>query len=59
VWLASEEARFLRGKYIWAQRDVEEMKAMADKIQNTPLLTTNIVGWPFGADMVKAVDYGF
>lgn len=48
VWLASKEAHFLNGKYVWAHWDVEEMKARADEIKNSPMLTTNTVGWPFG-----------
>lgn len=47
VWLASPEASFLKGKYIWANWDVSEMKARAEEIANSDLLTMKLGGWPF------------
>jgi hypothetical protein len=47
VWLASPEAAFLKGKYIWANWDVQEMKARADEIAGSDLLTMKLSGWPF------------
>jgi len=47
VWLASPESAFLKGKYIWANWDVEEMKARAEEIASTDLLTMKLAGWPF------------
>ncbi|THX19982.1 oxidoreductase [Aureobasidium pullulans] len=40
VWLASPEARFLRGKFLWANWD-------AQKIEETAYLSVGFVGWPF------------
>lgn len=48
VWLASPEARFLRGKFIWANWDVDELKAQAERIVNGTLLSVGLDGWPFG-----------
>lgn len=47
VWLASPEAGFLKGKYIWANWDIDEMKARADEIADSDLLTMKLGGWPF------------
>jgi hypothetical protein len=46
VWLASSEAAFLKGKYVWANWDVEELKAVAEEIASSELLTMQLVGWP-------------
>jgi len=32
VWLASPKAAFLKGRYVWAKRDVEEMLAMREEL---------------------------
>ena len=47
VWLASPEARFLKGKFLWANWDVDELKAQAKEIETTPQLSIGLVGWPF------------
>ncbi|KAL3429832.1 hypothetical protein BDV09DRAFT_200218 [Aspergillus tetrazonus] len=47
VWLASEEAAFLNGRYVWANWDVDELKERATDIQSGQLLTAGILGWPF------------
>lgn len=47
VWLCSEEARFLRGKFVWSNWDVDELKAKKDEIESSPLLTVNCIGWPY------------
>jgi hypothetical protein len=47
VWLASREADFLKGKYIWANWDVEEMKSREDEIRQNDILTVKLGGWPF------------
>lgn len=39
VWLASPEARFLNGKYLWANWDVDELKAKAKEIEGSALLS--------------------
>lgn len=46
VWLASKEAAFLRGKLIWSNWDVEELKARAGEIQGSRLLTIGLDGVP-------------
>ncbi|MCJ1369243.1 hypothetical protein MMC20_000453 [Loxospora ochrophaea] len=47
VWLTSPEGKFLRGKFVWANWDVDELKARAKEIEETTILTSNILGWPF------------
>lgn len=47
VWTLSDEARFLKGKLVWANWDVEELKAQKDVIEKSNLLTISIDGWPF------------
>jgi len=48
VWLSSAEGRFLNGKCLWANWDVEELKSRKDEIVANPFfLTTGILGWPF------------
>ena len=48
LWLASPEARFLKGKYLWANWDVDELKARAKEIEEGSELNIALVGWPFG-----------
>ena len=51
VWLASAQAEFLRGRFVWANWDVNEMVAMKEKIEADPLLLApTIGGWPFVDD---------
>ncbi|PWY82105.1 putative NADP(+)-dependent dehydrogenase [Aspergillus heteromorphus CBS 117.55] len=47
VWLTSPEASFLKGRQVWANWDVEELKEKAGEIQAGLQLTANINGWPF------------
>ena len=47
VWLASPEARFLKGKFLWANWDVDELKAQAKEIETTTQLSIGLNGWPF------------
>lgn len=49
VWLASPEARFLKGKFLWSNWDVDELKAQAKEIE-AGKLTMGLVGWPFAAE---------
>ena len=42
VWIASDEAAFLRNKFVWANWDVEELKARAEEIQTSPLLRVSL-----------------
>ncbi|KAL4881030.1 hypothetical protein BJY04DRAFT_218549 [Aspergillus karnatakaensis] len=48
LWLASPEARFLRGKYLYVNWDVDELKSRADKLEKSAELGIALVGWPFG-----------
>jgi hypothetical protein len=48
VWLASEEARFLCGRFVWCNWDVEQLKEKKGFLEKDPLLLTgNCVGWPY------------
>ncbi|KAK9413579.1 putative Nadp-binding rossmann-fold containing [Seiridium unicorne] len=47
VWLASPEARFLKGKFLWCNWDVEELKAQAKELESSTKLNVGLVGWPF------------
>ncbi|KAF2122991.1 hypothetical protein BDV96DRAFT_639542 [Lophiotrema nucula] len=49
VWLASPEARFLKGKYLWVNWDVDELKARAKEIEEGTEFDLGLVGWPWGA----------
>lgn len=44
VWLASPEARFLKGKYLWANWDVDELKARREEIEGTNFLELGLIG---------------
>ncbi|KAL7930380.1 hypothetical protein V8C35DRAFT_330540 [Trichoderma chlorosporum] len=46
VWCASAESESLRGKFLWANWDVEELKEKAKAIEGTPQLTFGLLGWP-------------
>jgi hypothetical protein len=48
VWLCSEEAKFLRGRFVWCNWDVEELRTKKKLFDENPLLTTgNCIGWPY------------
>ncbi|PMD53583.1 putative oxidoreductase [Hyaloscypha bicolor E] len=47
VWLASTEARFLKGKFLWANSNVDELKARAKEVEASTQLSIGLVGWPF------------
>jgi len=59
LWLASPEARFLKGKYLWANWDVDELKAQAKEIEGSSKLNIGIIGWPFGNTSLKTHDWKF
>ncbi|KAH7021998.1 hypothetical protein EDB80DRAFT_805560 [Ilyonectria destructans] len=44
VWLASEEATFLKGKFVWANWDAQELIARAEEIQSSMLLRVTLNG---------------
>ncbi|KAL2062116.1 hypothetical protein VTL71DRAFT_6382 [Oculimacula yallundae] len=45
VWTISKEARFLKGKFVWVNWDVEELKANAMEIETTRVLTLGLEGF--------------
>ena len=47
VWIASPEAAFMKGKYAFANWDVEELKERGEEIQKTALLSFDLVGSPW------------
>lgn len=47
VWLASPEATFLKGRLVWANWDVEELKSQAEEIQSGLQMTAGVIGWPY------------
>lgn len=46
VWLASTEAAFLSGKYVFVNWDVEELKAKEHEIKDKKLLEMWLQGMP-------------
>lgn len=46
VWISSPQAKFLDGRFVWANWDVEEMKGRAGEIEEKGLLRMGLVGWP-------------
>ncbi|KAL3454408.1 hypothetical protein BJX65DRAFT_315661 [Aspergillus insuetus] len=44
VWLASDEAKFLKGKFVWANWDAQELMARTDQIQQSMLLRVSLNG---------------
>ncbi|KAF2638879.1 NAD(P)-binding protein [Massarina eburnea CBS 473.64] len=47
VWLSQPKARFLNGKFLWTNWDVEELSAKAEEWQSGITSTIGLVGWPF------------
>ncbi|KAJ4319908.1 hypothetical protein N0V94_003680 [Neodidymelliopsis sp. IMI 364377] len=45
--LASPEGRFLKGRYLWANWDVDELKVRKEEIEGSNLLEMGLIGWPF------------
>jgi NADP-dependent 3-hydroxy acid dehydrogenase YdfG len=46
VWAASKEAKFLNGRFAWANWDVDELKAAAAEIEAGNRFTIGLLGWP-------------
>jgi hypothetical protein len=46
VWAASREAEFLKGKLVWSNWDVDELKGRAEEIKNSKMFTMTLEGWP-------------
>lgn len=53
VWVASPEARFLKGKFLWANWDVDELKARAKELEEGTQLSMGLVGWPFESKLTS------
>ncbi|CAI6266836.1 unnamed protein product [Periconia digitata] len=52
VWLSqTEKTRFLHGKYVYANSDVDELSAKAQDIKVSDENTTGVIGWPFGYEV--------
>ncbi|KAI1120690.1 NAD(P)-binding protein [Nemania abortiva] len=47
LWLASPEARFLKGKFLWCNWDIDELKARAKELEAGKELNIDLVGWPW------------
>ncbi|KAJ5888244.1 oxidoreductase, partial [Penicillium taxi] len=47
IWLASPEARFLNGKFLWTNWDVDELKEQAKELETSSRLSIGLIGWPF------------
>ncbi|KAI0817542.1 hypothetical protein GGR55DRAFT_685158 [Xylaria sp. FL0064] len=50
VWAASDEAKFLKNKFVFANWDVDEMKAREQEIAGSPELTVGLNGFPRNVD---------
>jgi NAD(P)-dependent dehydrogenase (short-subunit alcohol dehydrogenase family) len=48
VWTASPEAEFTRGKFLWVNWDVDEIKTKKEEFQDPSFLALGLVGWPHG-----------
>ena len=44
VWLASKEAEFLKGRFVWANWDVDELMSRREEIVTKDLLKIGVVG---------------
>ncbi len=45
VWASSPEAEFLKGRLVWANWDVDELKARKDEIIKQDKLVLSLAGW--------------
>ncbi|KAF3760308.1 NAD(P)-binding protein [Cryphonectria parasitica EP155] len=45
VWLSSPEAGFLKGKFLWTNWDVDELKSREEKLLDAGQLVTGLIGW--------------
>jgi NAD(P)-dependent dehydrogenase (short-subunit alcohol dehydrogenase family) len=48
VWVASPEAEFTKGKYLWVNWDVDEIKAAKEEFKDPFFFGLGLVGWPHG-----------
>ncbi|RYP75173.1 hypothetical protein DL769_003869 [Monosporascus sp. CRB-8-3] len=49
LWVSKPEARFLNGKTLWSNWDIDELKGMQEEFSSGPKLTYGLNGWPFSA----------
>ncbi|RYP63001.1 hypothetical protein DL771_009486 [Monosporascus sp. 5C6A] len=49
LWVSKPEARFLNGKTLWSNWDIDELKGMQEEISSGTKLTYGLNGWPFSA----------
>ncbi|KAL4934968.1 hypothetical protein BDV06DRAFT_229260 [Aspergillus oleicola] len=54
VWLASPEAKFLNGKFLYTNWDVDELMAREKGLGESAELSIGLVGWPFASGDWKA-----
>ncbi|KAL8905999.1 MAG: hypothetical protein Q9207_002284 [Kuettlingeria erythrocarpa] len=47
LWLSCVRPEYLQGKLIWANWDVEQLKAAGSNIQGSSQMTITVGGWPF------------
>ncbi len=47
VWTASPEGAFTKGKFIWCNWDVDELRGQAERMKETNYLTLGLDGWSF------------
>lgn len=52
VWIVSSEAEILKGKFVWSNWDVEELKAKKEQFKSSQDLTLGVLGWPERCDCV-------
>ena len=45
VWLCQSKTKFLNGKFVWANWDVDELVAMKERVVDENLLTVGVRGW--------------
>jgi len=47
AWLATSESDFLKGRYVWVNWDIDELKEKATEISENPFkFTSGLGGWP-------------
>lgn len=44
IWASSPEAAFVKGKFVWAHWDVDELKQLLETAEDKQLLTLSING---------------
>ncbi|RYP05423.1 hypothetical protein DL765_009839 [Monosporascus sp. GIB2] len=49
LWASKPETRFLNGRTLWANWDIDELKGMQEEITSGTKLTYGLNGWPFSA----------